>query len=142
MSQSEMGQALGGVKQGAYSNYENDTRPLPAGMLAKAKDLFRERNGAEWGGAPAFPAHATPGFPEKQIVRATELSYKILGALTLTPTKMGWLIATIAEMLVRGRAEEEILAEAAPMAKALAYSGSSHPPAENQIPQPGAPSPK
>ncbi len=131
LSQAEMGEALGGVKQGAYSNYENETRPLPAGMLEKAMAHFKKETGKTWAGAAdktpesaqAAPFYkVTQGFPEKEIVKATELVIELMGAGKLTPYKMGGYIATVAEMLVLGETESEIRALLGPPIRSLALT--------------------
>lgn len=144
LNKTEMADRLG-LKQRAYNFYEAGQRKLNPEILDKLSGLGLNLNWLTTGeGSMTLPANngqahrlnvgenaetygtaaVTPGFPEREIVRAQELASKALGPITLSPTKMGWLVATIAEMLVRGRAEEEILEEASPMAKALAYSGS------------------
>lgn len=140
-NKSQMAARLG-LKQRAYAFYEAGGRQIPQKMLAALAGLGLNLHWLTTGqgsmmataGWPpitdeadllrALHPFSTPGFHEKEIVKATEMTYQILGAATLTPSKMGWLIATIAELLIRGWSEERICTEVDPMVRVLAHSGS------------------
>lgn len=72
-------------------------------------------------------SRSTPGFPEKEIIQATEMVYQMRGAGRLSPTKMGHYISTVAELLVRGRSPEEIRERVAPAIRDLAHEGALPP---------------
>ncbi len=134
-----MAEALG-LEYQAYYQYEKETRRIPQETLERLAGLGLNLNWLATGQGPMVAITGvisakeegdppvTPGFPEREIVRAVEIAYRLLGVATLPPTKMGWIVATIAEMLVRGRSEEEISEAARPMIRALAYSGLESPP--------------
>ncbi len=148
LTQTDMG-ALLGVKQPGYARWEDEPeKPAAQAALEKARGIFRDRLGAEWKIPPpaSILGHdgssgeierveqpdpyylATPGFPEKQIVRATELVIELMGAGKLSPYKMGGYIASVAEMLVLGETEEAIRKLQGPPIRALAYSEVRRPP--------------
>ena len=124
MSQTEMGEALGGVKQGAYSNYENDTRPVPEGMLEKAKALYRDRMERDWpadqsitgaGGIPSAEAfgtpYVTPALPGEHAAQAWEILHEAARAggadiMAMDVKAVGEILGAIADAVAMGRGEE------------------------------------
>lgn len=142
LNKSEMAERLG-LKQRAYAFYEAGERKIPPEVLERLAAMGLNLNWLSTGqgemlavagsinvtvGSDTMQAFGMVGevtgrFPEREVIRATELAYRALGTLVASPAKMGMLIAIIAQMLVQGKAEAEILEEAAPVAKTLAHLG-------------------
>ncbi|MEO7426332.1 MAG: helix-turn-helix transcriptional regulator [Fibrobacteria bacterium] len=135
LNQAEMGKLLGVNTQSAYQAWEvNPEKPAAQRALKLAKELYKKRKGKDWVLDPvgAVAQHAlqasfhlpTPGFPEKEIAKATEMVFGFIGTGRLSPYKFGTYVATVAEMLVLGETEEAIRSLLAPSIRTLAHSGS------------------
>lgn len=121
LSQARLGELLGVEAKNAQatcSRWETGNNAAARQALNKAKAIYKEMTGREWRSDPvsigvqqalAAPFHMpTPGFPEKEIVRATEMVLDFMGAGRLTPFEMGGFISAIAERLVLGETESMI----------------------------------
>jgi transcriptional regulator with XRE-family HTH domain len=120
-TQEELGRKLGlGDQWKTYQSYETGRTEPPQSIKDKLKGM-----GYKWG--PEISPHVTPGFPEKEIIQATEMVYQFIGAGHLSPVKMGNFISTVAELLVRGHQPEEIRDRVAPVIRDLAHSAALPP---------------